>query len=232
MNKIFDDHLKNHYIRQYDLTSYFTKDMSQHLQLFSFSPGDYLYRDGDTLDYFFFFVDGKAKVYCRMANGKKLLLSFYEPLQILGDIEIFNDSKVNVDVKSLSKSYCIGLPINFVKSNLMEDTLFLQKLCKGLGIKLNRCSTNSAINLLYPLENRLASYIMAIDHKSHNQESVLTLYDSLTEISELLGTSYRHLHRTVTNFVSQGILKKARKGYIVIDKSPLKNMAHDLYTNH
>lgn len=230
MKKLFDDERKNQYIKKYNLLDCFQTDVTDQLFLFYFPAGEYIYKDGDYLNYFFFFVEGKAKVFSRLSNGKSLLLSFYEPLQILGDIELFNNDHVTVNVKAITESYCVGIPIEYVRKHLMNDTKYLQFLCRDLGRKLHRCSNNSSINLLYPLENRLASYIIGIDTKELSHNKILTYYDSLTEISELLGTSYRHLHRTVNSFVEKGILKKSKKGYMIVNKEPLEEMANDLYS--
>lgn len=230
MKKLFDETRLNRYMDKYNLSDCFQNNVIDQLELFHFPASEYIYQDGDYLNFFFFFVEGKAKVFSRLSNGKSLLLSFYEPLQIMGDIELFNNDHVTVNVKTITESYCIGIPIAFVREHLITDTKFLQFLCRDLGRKLNRCSNNSSINLLYPLENRLASYIIGIDTKELSNNKILTFYDSLTEISELLGTSYRHLHRTVNSFVDKGILQKSNKGYIIIDKEPLKEIANDLYS--
>jgi len=230
MKQIHDPNRLNMYLKKFKIKDFFDNDISDQLRLFKFDRGEYLYSDGDYLNYFMFYVEGKAKVFSRLSNGKSLLLSFYQPLEILGDIELFNDEHVTVNVKTITESYCVGIHIDYVRQYLTEDNKFLRFLCQGLGNKLNRCSNNSAINLLYPLENRLASYIVAIDTKDFSESNNLTFYDSLTEISELLGTSYRHLHRTVNNFVDKGILEKSKSGYIIIDKKPLDKMANDLYS--
>ena len=228
MKLINDDKKLQSYIKTYNINDYFSTDVSKHMKLFHFKQGEYIYQDGDELSYFFLFVEGKAKVFSTLANGKSLLLSFYEPLKVLGDIEVINDDKVTINVKTLSDSYCIGLHADYVKNHLLTDNTFLRFICAHLGEKLNRCSKNSSINLLYPLENRLASYILAIETKDFK---TLTFYDSLTEISELLGTSYRHLLRTINTFIEKGILLKGSNGYEVIDKRLLQEMEIDLYTN-
>ena len=60
--------------------------------------------------------------------------------------------------------------------------------------------------MLYPLENRLASYILETytNEDSNNAEN-------LTQISELLGASYRHLLRVLNKFESEGIKKRNNK---------------------
>lgn len=231
MTLIHKPKLLQAYIEAFHIDQHFSRDVSDQMHLFYFTPGQYIYQENDALSYFYFFVKGKAKVYSSLSNGKSLLHSFYEPLQVLGDIEVVNQTPVTVNVKVISPVHCIGIHIDFVRRQLLEDTKFLQFLCSDLGKKLNRCSKNSTINLLYPLENRLASYILAIETQEFTCQNSLTFYDSLTEISELLGTSYRHLLRTLTHFVDKGILKKEDKGYLIMDRKPLEAMASDLYSN-
>lgn len=230
--KILNDQKRlDTYIKKYHITSFFTKNMTANMKLFFYESGEYIYLEEDYLHHFFFLVDGKAKVFNTLANGKSHLLSFYEPLNVLGDVEIINNEPITVNVKTITAVYCIGISIECIKENALQDPLFLQFLCTHLGHKLNRCSTNSSINLLYPLENRLASYILAITTPELCSNNTLTFYDSLTEISELLGTSYRHLLRVIHDFTKKGILCKGPNGYEVINKAPLLKIASDVYRN-
>lgn len=230
MKRIENKEKLNHYMTKYKIGSLFSTDLSQEMNLFHFDQNEIIYADGDEVDYFYFFVDGKAKVYSTLSNGKSLLLSFYEPLRVLGDIESINQSPVTVNVKTISEVYCIGLKMSVLQQHLKTDATFLHFLCSNLSDKLNRCSKNASINQLYPLENRLASYIIGIDTKAFKTNETLTFYDSLTEISELLGTSYRHLLRTIRSFTEDGILEKTHSGYKVIDRSALKALEIELYS--
>jgi len=90
---------------------------------------------------------------------------------------------------------------------------------------MDTSSRNGTINLLYPLENRLASYIMA----TRGAGSRVQFDETLTEIAELLGASYRHLLRTINNLINKGILKKDNYRYEIIDEKMLGNLAIDLY---
>lgn len=227
MKRIIDEKKLKTYIKKYHLEDYFSEDVSEAMILFHFKQGEFIYSEGDVLSYYYFFVEGKSKVVSTMANGKSLLLSVYEPLQVLGDVEIISDGLITVNVRALSDSYCIGIPADYMRKHVIKDVKFLQMTCSNLGSKLNRCSKNSSINLLYGLEHRLASYILATETQSSN---ILTSHDSLTEISELLGTSYRHLLRTIKGFMDKGIIKRTDKGYEIVDKKPLQGMIHDLYT--
>ena len=56
-------------------------------------------------------------------------------------------------------------------------------MCESLSEKLEKLSKNSSINLLYPLENRLSSYILATGERVNvNGVDVLIFDENLTEM--------------------------------------------------
>ncbi|MEG0308563.1 MAG: transcriptional regulator YeiL [Clostridium sp.] len=230
MNSIDDVELMNEYVERYKINHVFTKDMSKHMELFLFKKNEYLCKEDEQIDYLFFLVDGKAKVYVGLKNGKSLLLCFYSPFMMLGDLELINGEKATTSTQVIEETYCIGMRLDKVRDELINDSKFLRFICDSLGSKLERSSKNGSINLLYPLENRLASYIMATKEEVNRSTEKIWIFDeNLTEISELLGTSYRHLLRTLNKWVTSGVIKKSGHFYEIIDEKLIKNLAIDLY---
>ena len=227
MIKVNNEKLKEKYINKYDLNNIFSNDMKEYMELILFEKNQYICRENEKIEYIFFFVKGKAKVYTVLQNGKSLLLSFYYPFMVLGDLEIVSLSRASTNVQVLEDSYCIALPFYKVRNILLEDPKYLRFTCASLGEKLKQSSKNGSINLLYPLENRLASYILATVQES--EEDHLRFTGNLTEISELLGTSYRHLLRTLSNLTSKGAIRKRSNYYEVIEIEILKDLASELY---
>ncbi|MPM79649.1 hypothetical protein SDC9_126688 [bioreactor metagenome] len=86
---------------------------------------------------------------------------------------------------------------------------------------------NSSINLLYPLENRLASYIN--ESLVCGDNLYIDFDENLNNIAELLGSSYRHLLRTFNTLCKKGVLKREDGKYKIINKVLLKDLAGDLY---
>jgi CRP/FNR family transcriptional regulator, putaive post-exponential-phase nitrogen-starvation regulator len=230
MIKINDVKSMYKYVLEHNISEIFTENIMPHMELLLFKKNEYICRDGEPLDYFLFFVEGKAKVLITLSNGKSLLLCFYQDFQVLGDLEIINFQNASSNVQTIEDTYCIGVSLEYVRANLLNDSKFLRFICSSLGDKLNRLSKNSSINLLYPLENRLASYILAAGERVDNScKKIIELNENLTEISELLGTSYRHLLRTLNILCSKNIIKKKRGSYEVIDEVNLIRLAADLY---
>lgn len=229
MEIIHNDELKLMYIDRYKINDIFSVSMNKYMRLVKFSKGEFIYREKEKLNKIYFFVEGKLKVYRTLENGKVLLISFYYPLMVLGDIELVNYEVADANIQVINESYCIEMSFDDVREMLLKDALFLRYMCDSLGRKLKQTSKNSSINILYPLENRLASYIL--DMLIENKDSLI-FYGNLTETAELLGTSYRHLLRTLKVLCEKNILKKNQNYYEIIDRDKLKEISSDIYKEY
>lgn len=221
------------YIRKYHIENYFS-DFSffyQYMRLVRFSRNDMIYSDKQTLDYIYFFISGKLKVCSNLSNGKSLLLCFFEDFEILGDLELFKLTPVNNTIKVVKESYCIAIPINneTIKKALLSDVQFLNFLSLSLANKLYKISEISSLNILCALEIRLATYILSLSEKHIDKNATYNLVfsENLTETAELLGTSYRHLLRTMQHFVKIGLLEKQEDHYLIKDIDQLKALSSD-----
>lgn len=227
MEKINNKKLLKRYLEKFKIDELFSTPMMEHMELFKYSKGEYICREEEGLDYLLFLVKGKAKVYISLKNGKFILLCFYYPFMVIGDLELVEEKAATSNTQAIDDTYCIAIKISKVRELLLKDAKFMRYVCGSLGNKLERASKNGAINMLYPLENRLASYIMATRVKDTDNQFVFE--GNLMEISELLGTSYRHLLRTLNRLVNDRILEKNEGKYAIKDKESLKKLAADIY---
>lgn len=157
-----------------------------------------------------------------------MLLDFYKELDTLGDLELITNDFASCNVEAIEPCICIGIPLKVLRNIYYNDTNLMNFLCNSLGKKLKRSSKNASINLMYPLENRVASYIISIGTDKNSE--IIKFDETLTVISELLGTSYRHLLRTLNRLCNKNILKKEEDYYIIIDYKNLEELAADIYS--
>ena len=229
MIKIENDNKLDEYIGKYEIENLFSDNMKKYMTLYMFNKNEYICREYEHLDNMFFLVRGKAKVAKHLENGKSLLLSFYKPFTIIGDVEFIKNSKTDCSVRAIEDTYCIGIRFDVVRSKLITDCKFLLNICDYMSEKLKENSNNSSINLLYPLENRLASYIVAFTDIENSSCNKFQFKESQIEIAELLGTSYRHLNRTLNRLCDDRTLEKNMKEYTIINYEKLLYLAGDLY---
>lgn len=225
MKKFTDPKIITHYINKYHLDDVLDIEALLIGHIVQYQKGDSILMCGDELEYFCFFLEGKIKILSVLENGKSLLLRFYTELDTLGDIELFYPGPVDCSVEAVSESYLLKIPIDFIRENYMDDPKFLKFLSISLSDKLKSISRNSAYNLYYPLINRLSSYIF--EHVGDNNQVVF--YSSFQDISEFLGTTYRHLNRTLNELVDMKIINIKGKKVDILDINALKALAKNLY---
>ena len=229
MKRITDRNLLEGYIREFGLDSLFQKDMRPYMSLMAYERGECICNTGDELEYFYFNVKGKLKVYTLMENGKSLLLRFNKPLSILGDVEFMSGYKIKCNVDSLNESHLIGIKVEDIRKQAGDDPVFLSYVIRNLGYKLYTISNSTSINLLYSLEKRFASYIISISSEDSNSKGINEIKTtSMTEMATLLGTSYRHLNRVIRELADKGVVIKKSGNISVLDYGALKELAGGL----
>ena len=210
------------YLEKYEIPSIITDVKKYPFEIHYYKKGEHICSYGKPFSYFYFLLNGKAKVYSLLANGKSLLYTFFQGFDMIGDIEMAMGTKFKTNVETISDVTCLAIRIEGYEKELMNDLRFMQYMSRHLARKLEYCSRASSFNLLYPLENRLASYLVITAEEN-------LFAENLTEVSELLGTSYRHLLRILSNFSKSGYVKKTSEGYLLQDLATLKRLGADIY---
>lgn len=222
-----DDSIARYYER-FRLKRFIPPDLIGHLKLQYIEKGFSICRVGQPIDALSFFVEGYAKVFMPMKNARQLLLCFYEPLQIFGDMELFEAQPRTVtEIQALTPCICLNLHREVVMKYLANDSTFLRQMCLSLGRKLSRVNSNSALNMLHPVENRLASYILGT--ASRENGAAVEFTGNLTQIADFLGTSFRHIHRTLQKFCALGFLEKDKTNYAILNESELQKLAVGIF---
>jgi CRP-like cAMP-binding protein len=225
MEKLLDKTQLSFYINKHNLCQIFDEAVLTHAELHQFEKGEQILKVDSLLKYYYFFVKGKIKVFSPQENGKSLLLRFYTTFDTLGDLELFRNSSVRSNVEAVEDTLLIALPTEILHKLCNDNPIFLRFIINSLSIKLESISYNSAYNLLYPLINRLCSYL--IEHVT--DEDYIYLTSSYEDISDFLGTTYRHLHRTLNQLQEKKIIACEGKKLYILDRAELKRLSKNLY---
>ena len=224
---IFDKNeiIKNYFLK-YKIDHFFNEEIIEKMKIINIKPKETLLYKGMNFEYFYFFLEGKMKIYTIEKNGKSLLLRFYNPLEILGDVELFTSDIVKTYVDSIEKSVLIAVETNFFKDYIKKNNELMIFIIQNLGRKLDSISSLSSFNLLHPLENRFAAYLKGMEDIYENFSAET---ENLKEISELLGSSYRHLLRIIKKFEKNDLIKREGKKIRIINKDEINFLSKDIY---
>ena len=228
MERIHNESIIHSYLRIHRLHRFFSGFSEEEIQLYRFYKGEMIYINGEEITNMYFVVDGKVKIYTNTMDDKRLILRFQKALAVIGDIEfIYNDPAMH-SVEASSECLAISVPYRIIREKLGKNPDFLHYLLETVTQKFRSKTTSATLNLLYPVEVRFASYLLSVSNGYSDPIFHEEMKDiSLVDISETIGTSYRHLNRVIQKLSQEGIIKRGKQGIQIIDMDKLKEIAQD-----
>ena len=176
-----------------------------------FDAGEILCLDGEPVEWLFFLLEGRAKIFMTVDTGENLILNLWDGYGVLCDMELFmGDGIYHASCRAITPVRGIALPLDVNREILLGCNEYLRRTCRSFARTMAK-DRNVFNNILYPVEARLCSYI-AINGTEGEWS------DNLTQVSELLGVSYRHLLRTLRGLCAKGVLRRTESGYVVADQ--------------
>lgn len=211
----------SHYIQTYNFHTLFSFDILPYAELHSFQKSEKICNEGVDVPYLYYLISGKAKIYMSHKNGKTSLINFIQASSFIGELGLIGVESITKTVELIEDCMCLALPLKDCQHLLLQDVIFLQKLCKFIGEKTITRTESYAKNNSYPFENRLAAFILLTEQNNSYTEKH-------TEASEYLNVSYRHLLYVLNQFCQQNYLKKDGRTYYIQDRNLLEKLADEL----
>ena len=224
MKEIMDFGLVRQLAREHGLDQVLDEPALAELRLLEAAKGEMICTKGERPERLYFLVQGKLKIYTTLPNGKSLLLRFSTPLALVGDLELVNGKEAMNTVESVSKSLLLGISYRALQNTYAENPKFLHFMLSQVTHKLYTFSNLSSLNMLYPVESRFASYLLStMGQDESSSEEIQT--SKLTELADMLGTSYRHLNRVVQDLCNRDIIRKVQRKLVICDLEQLRVIA-------
>ena len=225
MKRILNNNLLSHYIAEHTIENIFDKVLINHMELHFYEKDEWIFKTDTSLEYYYLLVDGKIKISYPFENGKSMLLKFYKAFNTIGDLELLKNIPITCDIEATEDTYLIAIPSDILRKSYLDNPKFLRHLVESLSEKLYATINNSSYNFVYPLINRLSSYLV----EPITDKNYIILNSSFLEIAQFLGTTYRHLNRTFKELESESIIKCENKTIYIFDEDKLRELSRNLY---
>ncbi|MCM3454501.1 transcriptional regulator YeiL [Heyndrickxia oleronia] len=212
---------REHYIETYSIAHLFSFPITEYIQVHEYQRGEWIIKEGTRPDYLFYVIEGKAKIYVTHQNGKTSLLNFINVHDFIGEMELLNEVYYSKGIQTSTTTICFAIPFQSCRAKLLEDVTFLRELSMFLSAKATRIAAKYSHSLAFPLENRLADFILqTADHDVYKEKHVT--------VCDFLGVSYRHLLYVFAQFCEKGFLKKEGTSYRIKRQDELSRLAEML----
>ncbi|WP_342491835.1 cyclic nucleotide-binding domain-containing protein [Bacillus sp. FSL R5-0422] len=225
MEELHDESLFASYMKAHQLESVFHQKLISHVSLWRYEQGELVCSKGDKREYLYLLVKGKLKIFTTTKEGKTFILSFKHPLEAIGDIEYVQQTDMVNTVEAVTEVHMLRVSHQALMCHAKDDPRVLNFLLKGITNKFYTKSNDLSFHLLYPVEVRLASYLLSV---VTSDESASAL--RLTDAASLIGTSYRHINRVIQQFCEKGLIERQRGNITISDRKGLLEIAeHNIY---
>ncbi|MED1726011.1 MULTISPECIES: Crp/Fnr family transcriptional regulator [Brevibacillus] len=218
---------QNHYLQAYQLETVFPEELQAHMTLCYLERGELICSQGASADTLYVLVSGKLKIFTNSQEGKTLILSFKTPLEVIGDIEYVREMETMNTVEAVAPSVLLAVPFRFLRKYASNHAPFLHFLLEIITKKFTVKSNDLSFNLLYPVEVRLASYLLSVcfeDGDSSLRGQVSSA--SLSDAANLIGTSSRHVNRVLQQFRQAGLVEREKTHLLIKDRQGLQKVAN------
>ncbi len=210
--------LLEEYYNHLPLSDYFGFDIRPYTSIVKFDSAENILYEGEKPDSLYYLINGRAKLFLSHENGRISLINFLNAPCFVGEMELLGAQEAANGVIAITPCTCYKIHTNNCRDKILNDTKFLRYLCLFLSQKAISNTYNYSKNQSYPLEVRLANFILLTSCNQMYREKH-------TEAAEFLGVTYRHLLYVLADFVKRGYLKKNKQGYYIQDLSALRKIA-------
>ncbi|WP_085506479.1 Crp/Fnr family transcriptional regulator [Thalassobacillus devorans] len=214
------------YIKRYELGKVFPEHFRPLIKVYQFKKGNVLFSAGEELEELYILVDGKIKIFTLTPEGKSLINRFKRPLELIGDVEYVKRNTVFNSVEAVTDGVMLAASFADLANLEQDHPPFTRFLLETLARKFYTEAHTTNLNMLYPVEVRLASYLLSISSFSEGTIFHQEMHTSnLMELAEWLGTSYRHLNRVLKKMASDNIIERANGSIAIKDLEKLSILA-------
>ncbi|HWI49937.1 MAG TPA: transcriptional regulator YeiL [Rummeliibacillus sp.] len=219
--EIYKGKNKRSYLEKNSIAHLFSFSIEELIEVREYQRDEWIIQEGMRPDFLFYVIEGKAKIYVTHQNGKVSLINMIKAKDYIGEMELLNEEYYTKGIQASTKTICCALPFYCYRERLLEDVTFLRELTQFLSVKATHMAAKYSQSLAFPLETRLADFILQTVDEGIYKEKHVTVCD-------YLGVSYRHLLYVIAQFCDKGYLQKEGRHYRIKQYNSLYELAEML----
>ncbi|WP_215144313.1 Crp/Fnr family transcriptional regulator [Exiguobacterium qingdaonense] len=206
----------------------FSEETLEASSVVTYESGTMLCSNDQHIESLFVVLEGRVKIYTLSEEGKLRLLRLKAAPTLIGDIEYASGRNVLHTVEAVGPVTCLRVPFEVLRRH-NRTVEFTEHLLQGVSEKLFIEANASSNHLMSTLEERLAGYLISLSESGNELFQAEMSQLKRKEVAEWLGTSYRHLNRTLQAFVDEGLVERTRKEVIILNSERLKERANGMF---
>lgn len=204
------------------------QEIDLHGKSVKFEKGDVLFDYDDTLNYFYFILSGKIKIYHMNINNSKEQTIY---LLVRGDmydtVTLLDGKPHEMMSEVLEDGEALRVPIGKVREWMYDYPIFGEIILKYVASQMRQVEELAADLTLLDTKERLVKLIIKSIKKSKTRGVNILENLSNAEIAKLIGTVRHVVDRHIKLLKSEGMIEKSRSKIALKDMERLRDELED-----
>ncbi|MEE9611739.1 MAG: Crp/Fnr family transcriptional regulator [Desulfatiglandales bacterium] len=183
----------------------------------SFTPGEFVFWDGDAPDWFYIVAEGRVKVLKHSSLGKEFIIAFFGPGEMLGEVAVFENKPYPASVQAVAETKVLAIRRQDFLSLLAHHPEVALRIINVLGGRLRDAQGRLRDLAGERVEQRLAKTLLMLSSKLG-----ATLSFTREEIADMAGTTTETTIRLMSRLRDGGIIRSSRGKTIILDETKLR----------
>ena len=182
--------------------------------------GDFIYTSGDTIDSLYVIHQGKIKITRYTGDGKEQVIRMLSHGDFLGELALFNDSKMNTYAEALEPAVVCLVDREKLKNLMKKSPELTLKMMNELSNRLEKAEAMIEHNSLNSASARLARLLLTFKKKNY-----VRLQTTKVNLASNLGMTPETFSRKLKELEKNKLIKLIdNKTIKILDNYGLKHL--------
>jgi len=186
----------------------------------SFGPGEFIFWDGDSAEWFYVVAEGQVKVLKHSSSGKEFIIAFFGPGEMFGEVAVFENKPYPASAQAAADARVLGIRREEFISYLAQHPEIALRIIYVLGGRLRDAQARLRDIAGERVEQRVAGVLLMLSAKLGSE-----LPFTRQEIVDMAGTTTETAIRVMSRLKEGGILGSARGKTVILDESKLRSLS-------
>lgn len=182
-----------------------------------FSPGEFVFWEGDTPDWFYIVAEGSIKVFKHSSSGKEFIIAFFGPGEMFGEVAVFEGKSYPASAQAVAETKVLEIKREDFLSFLSVRPQVALVIINVLSGRLRDAQSRLKDLAGEKVEQRLARILLMLSLKLGPN-----LPFTKQEIADMSGTTTETAIRVMSRFKASGIIRSARGKIVILDEARLR----------
>ena len=182
-----------------------------------FEPGEFIFFEEDDPDWFYIVAEGRIKVLKHSSSGKELIIAFFGPGEMFGEVAVFENKAYPASAQAAAKTKVFGIRredfLGFLTGRPQVALRIINILSGRLRDAQNRLRDLAGERVT----QRLARTLLMLSSRLGS-----TLPFTRQEIADMAGTTTETAIRVMSRLKDGGIIRSARGKTIILNETKLR----------